>query len=98
MTIEEKISAYMDLNTIGDEYPKSIWLCFDDYKALRLGLLAYYKEVGKPLVTWDQEWLRKGYHGVGFLGANCYLKQDAMPLPDTLEEIKRWQNVPPKED
>lgn len=97
MTIEEKVQTFIDLHTVGDDYPKAVWLCFDDYKALRLGLLAYYKELGKPPVTWDQEWVRKGYHGIGFSGANCYLKEDAMPLPDTVEEIKQWQNIPPKE-
>ena len=97
MNIEEKVQTFIELNTRGNDYPTAIWLCFDDYKALRLGLLAYYKKVGKPPVTWDQEWLRKGYHGIGFSGANCYLKEDAEPLPDTVEEIKQWQNIPPQE-
>tara|TARA_R110000868_G_scaffold31617_1_gene115750 strand:+ start:817 stop:1113 length:297 start_codon:yes stop_codon:yes gene_type:complete len=98
MNIEQKVQTFIDLNTCGDDYPTAIWLCFDDYKALRLGLLAFYKEVGKPPVTWDQEWIRKGYHGIGFSGANCYLKEDADPLPNTVEEIKTWKNNPPKEN
>lgn len=98
MNIEEKIVAYMDLNKIGDDYPRAIWLCFDDYKALRLGLIAFYKEKNKPLITWDQEWLRKGYQGIGFNGANCYLKEDADPLPDTIEKLKTWKNNSPKEN
>lgn len=97
MNIEEKVQTFIDLNTIGNDYPTAIWLCFDDYKALRLGLLAYYKQVGRLPITWDQEWIRKGYHGIGFSGANCYLKEDADPLPDTVEEIKTWKNNPPKE-
>lgn len=98
MTIEEKVQAFIELNTVGDNQPEAVWLCFDDYKELRLGLLAFYKKVGKPPVTWDQEWLRKGYHGIGFMGANCYLKEDAEPLPDTIDGLKQWKNTPPNEE
>lgn len=98
MNIEQKIQTFINLHTRGNDYPKAIWLCFDDYKALRLGLLDFYKKVGKPPVTWDQEWIRKGYHGIRFSGANCYLKEGADPLPNTVEEIKTWKNNSPEEN
>jgi len=92
-SIQNRLYAYIVLNTRGDQQLEEIWINTDDFKEL----YAQLKEIQRYdsfAIQAPYERTMAGFRAVLFSGAAIILNPEAPPLPKTCEEMKDWINVP----
>jgi hypothetical protein len=87
-----KIHYYLNFHTRGWEAPNIVWLNAKDFKQMYEEMEELQRSKNVPMWT-NQLLVNHGVRSFIFRLSNIALNVDAEPLPDTLEEMKTWNNI-----